>query len=203
MRLYSLRVSQAVRRTRLSLLRRVAAGACAGALAVACASQSAEPRRYAEIAFSNRVSVPARGPAMLVSLRLTNHSDASVRVRSVSPPAEDSLRVDYLGYADCSRGCPGGEIDNADAYSDVVRSVKGLGSFQIPPERETTAAPVYLMFRATAVGGLPGAQECLVAGPTRLRLADGTTVAVTFQGSWAMALIGLGRNRSACDASAG
>jgi hypothetical protein len=139
---------------------------------------------------------------MLVSLRLANRGDAPVLVRSVTPPIADALRVEYLGYTDCSRGCPGGEIDNPDAYADVERSVDGMGDFQVPPERDAAATPVYLMFRATAVAGLPAARECLVAGPALLRLADGTTAAVEFQGSWAMALIGLARNRSACDTSA-
>jgi hypothetical protein len=187
----------------LVLIQRGSAGRCFRAVVVAAAaliatgcagSESAQPSgeippRSTSIVFWEAITVPLRmrGDRVVkgvITASLVNEGSSEVSIVEVAPIADPGLRVDYLGYSTCARGCVGADEWNAETAALVKKGVEGRLPIELLPLddlKEAGKPSVSLTFRLSADGqaGVSAlSARCLRLQGVIATLADGSRVSV-------------------------
>lgn len=131
----------------------------------------------------------------VVAVRLVNLGDAEVVATDLEPIGDEGLTVEYLGYSDCTRGCPGALRWDEAAQERVEQGRDGDFPIALRPLDDIVAdgdRAVSLMFRLTAED--PLAVDSLRDGCLHLRAVvletdDGSSMTVSApDGHWIAAI---------------
>ena len=138
----------------------------ASVLLVACSAApsptASTPPVSEQIIFGDATSVPVlisendgtwTTDGGVVSVRLVNLGDSEVTVTRLEVVADEGLTVEYLGYSDCTRGCPGALRWDQEARQRVEQGRDGQYPITLRPLDDILAdndRAVSLMFGLTA-----------------------------------------------------
>jgi hypothetical protein len=123
---------------------------------------------------------------------LVNRTDEPITITRVEPIADPGVRVTYLGYSTCRRGCPGAEpwtedTPDLDTKELVDRTIDGT----VPLTMRPSPHRLSLLFRVQVEpDGLDAFRRgCRHLRAIRARLRTGRTLTVTMlDGHWVAAV---------------
>lgn len=131
----------------------------------------------------------------VVSVRLVNLGAKGVTATRIEPMVDDGLLVEYLGYSDCARGCPGALPWDEEAIERVEQGRDGHYPIELAPLDEVLGEndrAVRLMFRLTAAdsAGVQALRSgCLHLRAIVLETQDGSALTVSApDGHWVAAI---------------
>lgn len=133
----------------------------------------------AGLAFIDTILVPVRADqaatGVVFGIRLQNSSSHSRTITSVRPVvAISGVTVKYLGYSDCSNGCPGSEFWTPANQASLKGQVNGTVPLTVPP------GPVKwtLVFLEQVSAGVFQAHPCASVNAITVRTSDDDTATV-------------------------
>lgn len=156
--------------------------AAASIMLAACTAplpNASRPTTSTDIVFGDATSLPVTiagnsgsyaTDGGVVSVRLVNLGSSSVTVVGIEPVADDGLTVEYLGYSDCARGCPGALPWDEEAKQRAAQARDGSYPIKLRPLDDILSdndRAVRLIFRLTA--NRASGVEALRAGCLHLR----------------------------------
>lgn len=178
------------------------------------------PSLSEEIVFGDATSLPVRVAEAngtlstdggVVSVRLVNLGTSGLTATGIEPIADDGLSVEYLGFSDCARGCPGALPWDDEAIERVEEGRDGRFPITLVPLDDVLAEndrTVRLMFRLTVPGddGMDALlARCLHLRAILLETGSGSTLTVSAgEGHWVAAIRApdpLPTGYQSCDAS--
>jgi hypothetical protein len=122
----------------------------------------------------------------VLTISIVNRTDDALTITSLTPVADPGLRVEYLGYSSCRRGCPGAVLWNEETEQLVRQGVEGRLPLRVDPSPSLS-----LEFR---LGVDPSGLErfktgCLRMTAAQAQLDDGRVLTVTNASTgWAAAI---------------
>lgn len=127
------------------------------------------------------------GPGSVMALTLTTDK-RPLHVTAVDPVADDGLKVTYLGWSRCTRGCVGLLKWDDEGKQLARESIDGTVPFDVPVGHHPSLT---FLLEPEGVGLEMIRTQCLVVYSVVLTLGDGRRVAARFNGESAVAALGL------------
>lgn len=117
-----------------------------------------------------------------IATALALDADRAFDITDVELVADEGLRVTYLGYSYCQRGCPGGVPWTAEEQKLTAEGLDGTLPLHVPTEGRESRPSLVLLLEPDEAGRQTIQQRCLLVHAAVLTLADGKRVRVTFKG---------------------
>lgn len=121
----------------------------------------------------------------VMSLSLVNETDRALEIVGIEPVADDGLRVEYIGYSSCRRGCAGVQPWTPETQGQVERGLDGTYPVPVPSSQDASEdrpAPAHLTFvlSVPTEAGVAALQRgCLRLLGANVDFGDGSSAFIT------------------------